>query len=249
MKEITIVSGPMRSGTSCVTGLLELCGFDLGRNIRVLRDLTPMNPRGHFELDLLFAINERLLVEIAPFWGIFTPPPSDDIMALAGRREKYFRLFLKEFDGELCKDPLFCLTLAAWRKVWPELRRAIFCLRHPLEVASSMQKRYGTSLGEGLRLWHDYGRRFFDNAVGLEVFILDFHRFCREPVSTFSELLDWLKRPQDEAHLKKHVASFWSQPNSALDAMAGDVLPEEVQALYRALCAKSVEQNQRRSPS
>ena len=45
IKEASIVTGPMRSGTSCVTGLLERCGFDLGRNIRVLRDSTPMNPR------------------------------------------------------------------------------------------------------------------------------------------------------------------------------------------------------------
>ena len=52
MNKVTIVTGPLRSGTSCVTGLLELCGFDLGKNVRILRNPTPMNPRGHFEPDL-----------------------------------------------------------------------------------------------------------------------------------------------------------------------------------------------------
>jgi hypothetical protein len=75
----------MRSGTSCVTGLLELCGFDLGRNIRVLRNPTPMNPRGQFEHDLLFTVNERLLVETGILYGVFVPPPHDELMALAAK--------------------------------------------------------------------------------------------------------------------------------------------------------------------
>ena len=63
MKVIIVVTGPMRSGTSCVTGMLERCGFDLGRNVRILRKKTRYNPTGHFEPDLLYAINERLLSE------------------------------------------------------------------------------------------------------------------------------------------------------------------------------------------
>jgi hypothetical protein len=236
MREITIVTGPMRSGTSCVTGLLELCGFDLGRNIRVLRDATPMNPRGHFEHDLLFAINERLLIEIALFWGVFTPPPRDEIMELAARREKYFRLFLREFDGDLCKDPLFCLTLGAWRKVWPELRRAVFCLRNPAEVAVSMRKRYGTDFEEGLRIWREYSLRFMENSDGLSVFIFDFNRFCRKPADTFAELLNWLGRPADLETLRCDIASFWAEPTSARPFASGSGgLPDDIQKLYSDL--------------
>lgn len=236
MKEITIVTGPMRSGTSCVTGLLELCGFDLGRNIRVLRDETPMNPRGHFEHDLLFAVNERLLTEIALFWGIFVPPPRDELMALAAKRQNYFRIFLKKFDGELCKDPLFCLTLAAWRDVWPELRRAVFCLRHPAEVAVSMNKRYGTEFDEGLRIWGEYSLRFLENSKGMDVFVFDYNRFCREPAGTFADLLNWLGRPADLETLRGNIASFWSAPASALSPNSdGDALPDDIRKLYSEL--------------
>jgi hypothetical protein len=236
MRETTIVTGPMRSGTSCVTGLLELCGFDLGRNIRVLRDPTPMNPRGHFEHDLLFAVNERLLTEINPFWGIFAPAPSDEIMALAAKRQKYFQIFLREFDGELCKDPLFCLTLAAWRDAWPELRRAVFCLRHPAEVAASMDKRYGTGFDESLRIWSEYSRRFIENSEGMDAFIFDFNRFCHEPAETFAELLDWLGRPADPETLRDTIASFWSAPASALPSGSGEsALPDDVRKLYSTL--------------
>jgi hypothetical protein len=239
MRETTIVTGPMRSGTSCVTGLLELCGFDMGRNIRVLRNETPMNPKGHFEHDLLCAVNERLLTEGGFFCGIFAPPPRGELAALAAERQNYFRIFLKEFDGELCKDPLFCLTLGAWLDVWPELRRAVFCLRHPAEVAISMQKRYGTDFGEGLHIWHEYSLRFFENADRVDVFVFDYNRFCREPADTFAELLNWLGRPVDSETLRGNIASFWSAPTSALPPDSEpDVLPEEVRKLYVDLLAR-----------
>ena len=245
IKEASIVTGPMRSGTSCVTGLLELCGFDLGRNIRVLRDSTPMNPRGHFEHDLLFAVNERLLIEVAPFWGIFAPPPHDEIMALAAKRQKYFQIFLKEFDGELCKDPLFCLTLAAWLDMWPELRRVVFCLRHPIEVAVSMNTRYGTDFDEGLSVWREYNIRFlktFDkNSERMNVFFFDYNRFCREPPDTFARLLNWFGRPADLETLRDNIASFWSAPTSAMPSNSGgDALPDNIQKLYAELLELSL---------
>ncbi len=83
MKEVTIVTGPMRSGTSCTTGLLERCGLDLGRNIRILRNKTEFNPSGHFEADLLFTINERLIVETpgGP-WDAFHVPDEQAMFQL-----------------------------------------------------------------------------------------------------------------------------------------------------------------------
>jgi hypothetical protein len=145
---------------------------------------------------------------------------------------------LKEFDGELCKDPLFCLTLAAWRKMWPELRRIVFCLRHPAEVAVSMQKRYGTDFNEGLRIWREYSLRFFENAEKMDVFVFDYNRFCREPVDTFAELLNWLGRPVDSETLRGNIASFWSAPTSTLSSEYRlDVLPEEIRKLYSDLLA------------
>jgi hypothetical protein len=195
-----------------------------------------MNPRGHFEHDLLFAINERLLVETGPLWGVFSPPPRDELMALAAERQKYFRIFLKEFDGELCKDPLFCLTLAAWLDAWPELRRAVFCLRHPAEVSLSMSKRYGTDFAEGLQIWREYSLRFIESSDRIDVFIFDFNRFCREPAVSFTKLLNWLGRPANPETLRRNIASFWSEPNSALPTDPGaDNLPDDVQELYSSL--------------
>ena len=192
MKEITVVTGPMRSGTSCVTGILERCGFDLGRKVRILRNKTRYNPMGHFEPDLLFAINERLLSEAGNDpWNIFRVPEKPVLAKLVSKREKYFRLFIKKFDGELCKDPLMCLTLPFWEEHWAELGRVVFCLRHPLAAARSMEKRYGVSLEQGLELWQAYMTRFFNCDKRSSVFIFDFDSFIKTPVVVFASLLDW----------------------------------------------------------
>jgi hypothetical protein len=211
MKNIIAVTGPLRSGTSCLTGLLEQCGFDLGRNIRVLRRSSEDNPRGHFEPDLLFAINARLVSEVEWEDGIFHVPDAHALTELAAKRQRYFQLFLRKFDGQLCKDPLFCLTLSLWEKHWPALRQAIYCLRHPLAVARSMEKRYGISLEHGLQLWHTYTTRFFQGTSRCELFVFDFDAFQQQPQVVLAELLTWLGRPQPGPELQQVLAGFWER--------------------------------------
>ena len=211
MKEITVVTGPMRSGTSCVTGMLERSGFDLGRNVRILRKKTRYNPMGHFEPDLLFAINKRLLSESSNNTNDLFPLPEEQaLIELAAKRERYFRLFIRKFDGELCKDPLMCLTLPLWEKYWSELRRAVFCLRHPMAVARSMEKRYRVPVEQGLELWQAYAARFFYSEKRTRVFIFDFDAFINTPVDRFGSLLNWLGRPMDKEGIQKRLDGFFN---------------------------------------
>jgi hypothetical protein len=128
---------------------------------------------------------------------------------LAGKRVRYFKLFIRKFDGGLCKDPLLCLTLPFWERHWPELRRAVFCLRHPMAVARSMQKRYGLSRSEGLELWHTYTRRFFQADKRCRVFVFDFDAFAQDPVVELSSLLDWLERPMSSGDIEQKLDGFF----------------------------------------
>ncbi len=210
MKEICVVTGSLRSGTSCIVGLLERCGFDLGRNVRILRKPTEHNLGGHFEPDLLFAINSRLLGEAGTDnWSIFNIPEEQAIAELASRRENYFKLFIRKFDGELCKDPLFCLTLPFWEQYWKELKKVVFCLRHPLAVAQSMEKRYGLQIDEGLKLWYTYSSRFFRCTKRSRVYVFDFDTFRSKPCAAFSMLLDWLERPMKQKDLQECIDDFF----------------------------------------
>lgn len=242
MDKVTVVTGPLRSGTSCVTGLLELCGFDLGRNVRVLRNPTEHNPKGHFETDLLFTINQRLLIESSgqPS-GVFTIPPEEKIKQLVEQRETYFQLFIKRFDGNLCKDPLLCITLRHWENIWPELQRAVFCLRHPLLVAQSMQKRYGLSLTDGVQLWEVYTRRFFYSPRKTSAYVFDFDAFCGDTSAVFSQLLDWLGMSLESKLLQKYLDGFFLPEAAAgsVDDKLWNNVPQRIQELYQALKSSS----------
>jgi hypothetical protein len=228
----------MRSGTSCVTGMLEVCGLRLGENVRVLRKKTPSNPKGHLEPDLLFVINQRLLCETpGDEWHMFNVPEEKDMSTLADQRSRYFQLFIRKFDGEVCKDPLLSLTLPYWERHWKELDRAIFCLRHPAAVSRSMQARYGITWSQALDTWHLYTERFFGARKRSRVFIFDFEELSKAPADSMIRLLRWMGRPIDEESVARAVGDFYeprylhTRPNE----MESVELPDHVRSLYERL--------------
>ena len=236
MREITVVTGPLRSGTSCITGLLERFGFDLGRNVRILRNPTEHNPRGHFEPDLLYTINERLLIEAGnEFHDLFGSIPDDQALAeLASRRKQYFDLFIRKFDGELCKDPLLSLTLPYWENHWPQLQNAVFCLRHPMAVALSMKKRYGLPVERGMQVWSTFAGRFFAAPKRCRVYVFDFDAFINDPADRLSDVLEWLGRPAGREDIRRGIEDFFDpahvHSSPAPCEMAG--IPAAVGELY-----------------
>ncbi len=240
MSEITVVTGPMRSGTSGVTGLLERCGFDLGRAVRVLREPTADNPRGDLEPDLLLAINARLLAEANVGDPHAIPDPAT-LLQFAPQRERYFRYFIEKFDGDLIKDPMLCLTLPLWETRWHALQRVVFCVRHPLEVARSTEKRYDVTRERGLELWRIFTERFFETPTRCRRFVFDFNAFRRAPRETFSVLLDWLGRAQSADEIDQHLAEIfgaqfvhWSFGETDLREV-----DDATRALYRDVCARA----------
>lgn len=242
MKQVTVVTGPLRSGTSCITGLLECCGFDLGRNVRVLRKVCGQNPKGHFELDLLFTINQRLIIEGSHGIGdILNVCDQQSLAFVATQRERYFRLFLDKFDGDLCKDPLFCLTLPFWKTHWPAQKKTIFCLRHPYTVSQSMMQRYAVSEQQALNTWRVYAERFFHYNDQQDVFIIDFDSFALAPLSIFSTLLAWLEKSVSTVDLQNYIDDFfcrgyvhWDAREVELTDLYQDILPFYLDIKQRA---------------
>jgi hypothetical protein len=254
---VTLITGPPRSGSSCVTGILECCGFDLGQRVRVLRKGTVHNPRGHLEPDLLFTINDRLLFEASrnrrgimrllssrtrgAEGDIACIPDSRPLADLAAKRTNYFQLFVEKFDGDLCKDPLMCLTLPVWELHWPALRQVVFCLRHPLAVARSMEKRYGMVESEGLELWHNYASRFLGGVKRCRVVVFDFDAFLLNPVTEISALLRRLERTVPHVRVQTCVDEVFDSKDvhwsREVDDMTG--MPAAVRDLYTQLRSRS----------
>jgi len=207
-----------------------------------MRKASENNPKGHFELDLLYAINQRLMIE--SFGGgrdITDVCEYKDLAALAEQRARYFHLFLAKFNGDLCKDPLFCITLPFWKKHWPEQRKTIFCMRHPYSVAQSMVARYGLTERQALEVWRTYTERFFDYIAPNDVYIIDFDRFVQTPLIVFSALLNWLEQPIKLVDVQAYIEAFfnhhyvsWNAPEGELTDIYHDIMPVYLQVKQQA---------------
>lgn len=142
-----------RSGTSCLTGLLQQRGLVLGKHYQWNR----FNQRGNRENQDFLDINSELLEANGGDWR--RPPRKlrwDE--SLEYRARKLCETFPAEQPWGF-KDPRNLLVLAFWDALIPGLQ-TVGVFRHPLAVIRSLLRREGTALSEeqALALWCDYNR-------------------------------------------------------------------------------------------
>jgi hypothetical protein len=159
-----VVVGMHRSGTSVTTSALNRLGLTLGD---AADDLAGdwSNPDGHWESRRLLAFNDKLLAAAGATWRDIPA----DLAIPTGRdwKDEACRVFTDRAAGEpwVWKDPRLCLLLPFWREVFSALFEAepaaVLCLRNPLEVAASLQRRNGMPRQQALALWE----RYLDSAL------------------------------------------------------------------------------------
>ena len=156
---VICVTGMHRSGTSLVTRILNLLGVYLGE----AGELVPAsadNPAGFWERKDAVAVNDELL---ALAGGAAISPPVlvtgwEDSLAFDPVRERAVGLMSGWLDGQPLvgwKDPRNSLTLPFWRTVVP-VERTVLAVRHPLEVALSLERRNGIDEASASRLYVTY---------------------------------------------------------------------------------------------
>ncbi len=156
---VYLVLGMHRSGTSAATQLLALsgCGLPL--------DLVPAddhNARGYFEPWRVAVFNgERLRASGGawddPFGFPFRPLADDD--AWARRADELLRGQFDLGSSPLLKDPRLSLLMPLWRPLFEKAGltpMVVIPVRHPLEVARSLQTRDGFVTEKSVLLWCAY---------------------------------------------------------------------------------------------
>ena len=143
-----LVLGMHRGGTSAMAGLLHLLGFDLGPSL--MQPAEGVNNKGFWEHLEAFRIHERLFAAL----GRSRFDPRD--MPTGWREHPAFRLAVEEvralvkrdFDGVrywAIKDPRMCRIVPVWLEALSTLDiepRVVLIVRHPAEVARSMQAQH-----------------------------------------------------------------------------------------------------------
>lgn len=151
------VLGMHRSGTSCLAGMLNCAGFNLG----TVDEWNPDNRKGNREHLAVTPLNEGILSFAGGSWD--QPPENDLVVEKRHQREINAIIENLEAGGKpwLIKDPRILLLAKPWLGARSDSRHfGIF--RHPLAVARSLQRRDKIEPNHAVRLWTRYNQALLD---------------------------------------------------------------------------------------
>jgi hypothetical protein len=230
-----IISGMHRSGTSLVARIFYESGADMGDPETFYRP-DKWNPDGYFEQPDIHAINMPLIN--GPWWkfSYFHLPSTKKILARAAKRAEQIRAASAKYTGRVVKETRFCLTLSAWIRYGAEIEGMLVCLRDPIQVARSLQKRNSISIRRGLNLWYLHNIRLLEQAADLPAWyvyydnLLAEEKFYKEMGSALRFFGYDLPPDRMEAIRRKCV-----KPQMNHNAGKADFYPQKITALWEKL--------------
>ncbi len=155
MKQTCIlVLGMHRSGTSALTGMLNLLDISLGEN---LLKANIDNKKGFFENSDLVNINNDLLTQVESKWDdVFFKKESLKKIKNKNKLKQFIKQAFKNDEIFAIKDPRLGYLFPIYEEVLKSLGidiKIIIPYRNPLDVAKSLNKRNNFSIEKGLFLW------------------------------------------------------------------------------------------------
>ena len=224
MNRCIIVLGMHRSGTSCLTGILEENGVNLG----VVSKWNTHNRKGNRENKKIMVLHNRLLKFNNGSWD---NPPEEVIWPDHLKRER--DTILKEYGGFSLfgfKDPRFALTLDGWLEVLGKVSIA-GTFRHPYLVARSLHKRESDmSLEKGYELWKIYNEKILEYHEQLDFPIISFDLPVKDYLNSVKKMMTYLDIPANEQYFTFFDNSL-RHDNETVD----DNVPSHIMNLYKRL--------------
>lgn len=179
------VAGCHRSGTSFLSGLLtsiaDSVGFPSPLSDRaVIMKESLANQSGYHETWDLVGANELILRQYGSRWDApwLRDPAFDSpegLRFLEGLRQHFTAHLGGSFWVD--KDPRLCLTIGAMKHVFLRRIPIMAIVRHPFEVALSLQFRDGFSPDHALYLWSVYTFLLFSRRAEFPVAAFEFSEF------------------------------------------------------------------------
>jgi hypothetical protein len=190
-RQAVLVLGMHRSGTSVLTQALSFLGA--GLPAEMLRPAAD-NEAGFFEPREIVDIHDRVLASAGSAWHDWARFPSNwhgsleaekfvaDLAAAFGRNYRDAPLVV-------LKDPRVCRFLPLWTRVLSEIKAdpiVVLAFRHPVEVAKSLRRRDGFSVGHVYLLWlrHVLDAEFSSRGLSRAfLYYEDFIEDCRDEIN------------------------------------------------------------------
>lgn len=255
-KVALVVLGMYRSGTSAFARALNLCGAALPERVAAAK--LGLNPKGFWETEAVTDLDVRFMEVLGGDWNrvAFEPPEQgalvDQFLESAG---EVLASEYRDAPMILIKDPRICVLA----KLWDRALRArayrpayVVVVRHPLEVAGSIETQGDLPIALGLALWLNYMRRVeaFVEAGAADVIhvsypelLEDWRGVVRRVAARLDVPLDADARASEvdrflEAGMRTHQAD-----DARLDASVDAPTAGAIRALYERMlerCARDI---------
>ena len=216
MRELVAVVGMHRSGTSMVAQLVHELGIPVVGDEKFLARGNVHNEEGYWETPELVTMNDRILAFLGGDWRHVPPMPAGwEKSPWLGPYRTHARRLVSAIPGErrTWKDPRLTLTLPFWQQVIPAARYAV-CVRNPLDVQQSLERRDKMGVEEAVQLWALYTALAVSYTAGAPRLLLsygDFFTEGRHPVWDLAAFLG-VEPPRDpsstvHSELRHHAHS------------------------------------------
>jgi hypothetical protein len=229
------VLGMHRSGTSCLTGIMQNFDVELGE---VFTE-NLYNKKGNRENGRIVFLNDAVL---ATNGGAWDKPVAVTHWSSEEASERDAIITQLQSRATLhwgFKDPRALFTLPFWLEAIGEIN-FIGTFRHPHRVAMSLNSRDDTPLETGWELWYAYNQRLLELAQNHRFPIADFDKEPDDYLDdTLAKLVSLGLDPAKQATARQFFDS--GLRNQAASSVADIALPTHVSELYAQLRAYSHE--------
>ena len=199
-----LITGPPRTGTSMVAGILYHHGVELGKRVNGPADFNEM---GLYEDELVVKFNNHSLVSAGGSW--LSPPPESGFNLISNH--EMLDLLVRWMAGGIwgVKDGRIALTMPMWGPVCEAYKPAlIFCHRNPVAAAKSMSRWWGLSISTALRLQALYVERLSSWLCQNDhwpVLHVSYEDFIADPIAQAGRLCEFAGVEMDEDVVREFV--------------------------------------------
>lgn len=214
-KEITVVLGSGRSGTSIITKALQTLGCFLGDN---LSPADPVNPKGFFEdHQIVYEINEKIIARLGHVWHSLTPfdfsLPSLSFVDLEDTAESILTEKFKNTHWCGFKDPRTSRLLPFWQPLFKKMAvkdNYIIALRNPLSSVASFEKYDHIKPNVGFLIWLAHLIPAVENTLGKNTLIVSYEEMLLDPKKQLERMQAKfnVSKPLEEAHIAEYKDNF-----------------------------------------
>lgn len=215
-KQIYVVLGMPRSGTSAITRSLQALGIDLGES---LLPADERNAKGFYEdSEVLYKINRVVSAAVQKRWmPLNLDPQMIDKDATLRRCKHYAVGVLSERLASVTawgfKDPRTLSIFPFWRAVLNTLgveEHYVIVVRNPLAAAHSVARFAHTDVKNGLLLWLRFMYTALEATEGKNRVVVSYENMVNQPRHEIIRLQRGLKRHDalDETALNDYCDQF-----------------------------------------